>query len=348
MAFAAGVVLAVKPERIALVGLVGPALEQGKASVLLGLDPVDFPEEYPGTARLVRVQDVLRLGGVVPVAGLRAGKVVREDAPGRLARTLAVLLPVVKHVPVCGNDGTDVLGALHAALNLEGVDPCLHKVGYLVDELEVIRGEVVAGPGSAGHLGDVEAAAGLCAHPAVGRFPAEIAREKTEARLADAEGAVDEDLELAGGAALDLADLVEAEFAGEDNPGNTGPAHGVCGAGARDVHLGRGMDAELREIGTGHVEYAEILDDESVRPHAVQIGEKAVHALGFALLEDGVDRHEHLLAALVHGLEAGLELGPGEIGGAHPGVEALQAEIYRISPFVDRRVQRFRISGRCQ
>ncbi len=123
VAFAAGIVLAVQAERIALVGIVGAALQSGVAAVFLIFQAVDLAEKNAGAAVLVGIEDVLGLRGIVPVAGLGPCKIVREHALGRFRRALAVAFPVVEHVPVGGDDGADVIGALHAAFNLEGRRP---------------------------------------------------------------------------------------------------------------------------------------------------------------------------------------------------------------------------------
>jgi len=257
------------------------------------------------------------------VARLVAGEVGGEDGPGLGEGALGVELVVVEHVAVGRDDGAHVLGALHAALDLEGVHSRLHELRHAVDELEVVGREVVA----VRPLGRVEAAAGLGAEAAVGALSPEVAREEAEARGAHAEGPVDEDLELEVGGLGDLANLLEGELAGEDGAVEAVAREEVGPPGRGDVHLRGAVEPELGKVLLDDVHEAEVLDDEAVGPHPVQVLEELVHAVGLALLEDRVDGYVDLLRVLAAVLDGGLELAEGEVRAPHAGIEALQAEI---------------------
>ncbi len=228
------------------------------------------------------------------------------------------------------------------------MDAGLHEVGNVVDELQVVGRKEIPLLLAAGYFGAVEPPAGLRTQAAVRRLSAEIARKKAEPRFADAQRAVHEDLKLARGARLDVLHLGKAELPREHDPRYARAAHGVGCARARDVHLGGRMDAEPGKVGARHVEHAEILDDESVRPDLVEIGEEAEHAFRFAFLQYRIDGDKNLLAFFVEGIDGGFELRPGEIRGPETGIETLQSEINGIGPFVDSCVQCFRVACRSQ
>ena len=144
------------------------------------------------------------------------------------------------------------------------------------------------------------------------------------------------------------ADLVQRQFARQDHAVEALLGQQVAAARRSDVHLGGGVQFQLRKVVARHFEHAQVLHDDTVRPHAVQVLQHLPDAVGLALLEHGVHRDVHFLLAVAAGVYGGLELVEGEIGRAHARVEAAQAEIDGVGAFADGCVERFGVAGRSQ
>ena len=106
----------------------------------------------------------------------------------------------VKRFAIGADSCGDIIGRLHAALDLEGGNTCLDELGQHVDTHEVFGAqEVLAGVGKAlavfshQHVGKP---ARLRAHAAVGTAAADHRAHQALAALADAQRAVDKDLEV--------------------------------------------------------------------------------------------------------------------------------------------------------
>ena len=258
-----------------------------------------------------------------------------EKALGLREGALAAEFPVVDHVPVGGHDGADVLGALHPPLDLEGLDSRLHQVGNVLDELEVVGREPVARLRIVG----VEAPAGLGAGAAVGALAAQVAREEAEPGRADAEGAVNEDLELQVGRGSHGPDLVEGELSREHRALEAAAGQEVDALRGGDVHLRARVELESGEMLARHLRDAEVLHDDAVGPDALEVLQVLPHPIRLALLEDRVDGDVDFPGLLMADIDRGLELVEGEIRRAETRVEVSRAEVHGVRALAEGRVE---------
>ena len=330
----------VDAHRVAL----GQAVEAAHERPTLVVDGVDILDPSQMDARAAGLVGVDVAGVVAPdeERRLAAGEIGLEHGLGLDRGPLAVAPEVVDEVAVGGDDGADVLGGLHPAFDLEGLDAHLDEIGNIVDQLQIVGREEIA----LLRLGFVEAAARLGAGAAVGALSAQIGGEEADARGRHAERAVDEDFELHAGILADRPDFLEREFPGQHGALEALPGDEVAALRGGDVHLRGRVQGQRGEAIPGHLHHAEVLDDDAVRLEPVEVLEELVDPVGLPVLEDGIDGDVHLLAPLVDGLEAGLELVEGEIGRTHAGVEGAQPEVHRVGAFADGGVERFRRSRR--
>lgn len=299
---------------------VRPRVEEGIALPADIADLADPAEVEPRPAGLVG-PDIRQIGLGLEAEGLGAeGAVDVEEgfAAGEVALELRaslgegadrVDLVVVDHVAIGRDDGAHVFGAFHPALDLEGGNARVDELGHAGDELEIVGRKIKARAG----LGLVHASTGLGAKPPVGALAPEIAREETEPRGADAEGAMDEDLGLEIGRLGDRLELLEGELASHHGAFEAPARKEIRRLGGGDVHLGRGVETQPREVPVRELGDAEILDDHAVGTDPVQILEKLVHAIGLALLEDRIDGDIDLLQGLMTDFDRRLELIESEI-----------------------------------
>ena len=159
---------------------------------------------------------------------------------------------LVEALAVGCRDVLHVGGVLQAALYLERRGAGLYEPLQVVALVHVLQREQVAVvfKGASVGIDEVELhAAELCALATVGAAAEAMLRGVAEARIADAEGSVDEDLELhLGHVAVYGCYLVDGELASEHHPAEAllrQPAH--LGAGAV-VGLGGGMQRQ-RTVG---------------------------------------------------------------------------------------------------
>src|SRR5690606_7149674 len=137
----------------------------------------------------------------------------------------------------------DVQRRLAAALDLEACDADVSQLANFTDSHQVAHAE-----GLALAIGRVESfATEVGALAALAAAPHLLAGERAQAAVAVAQAAVDEDLELDVGGALDGLDFVQREFASQDRALKAvalGPAGALRGV---DQHLGAGVPVEARE-----------------------------------------------------------------------------------------------------
>ena len=116
--------------------------------------------------------------------------------------------------------------------------------------------------------------AGLGALAAVGRAAAEGLAGQALARIGDAEGPVDEDLERQLGLAADLADLGERELPGQDHARAAELGRQPDPFLAGDRHLGRGVDLQVGSDRPDQPGQAQVLDDHRVDARRGQLADR--------------------------------------------------------------------------
>ncbi len=159
-------------------------------------------------------------------------------------------------------------GVLVAPLDLERVDPDRDELRHLGERHQVAGREQVAlvQKRLVRAVDDqvVREPAGLGALAPVGRAAAPGLAAEALARVAHAQGAVDERLELDVGGGGDAPEVVERELAAQHHP-----AHAVGGGerdalGAGDRHLGRAVHRQGGHHGARQPRHAHVLHDDRV------------------------------------------------------------------------------------
>ncbi len=191
---------------------------------------------------------------------------------------------------VGGGDVLDVADVLEAAFYLEGGDAGVEQFFEGVDEVEVFEGEevFVAGDGLAVGIDEAEGeAAELGALAAVGAAAEAGLAGVALSAVADAEGAVDEDFEGdVGAGVVDGADVVQAEFAGEDDLPEAGAGQEADFLGGAVVHLGAGVQGDGRQVQAGD---AKVLHDEGVDADAIEGVDELLGFGEFGIAQQGVE-----------------------------------------------------------
>ncbi len=247
----------------------------------------------------------------------------------------------VDGLAIRAHDLVDVVGRLHATLDLERAHPRGDHLVHLVHQAVILGAKRARaahaaarlGKARRGDIGDVlhdallvidlvGQAAGLGAHAAVGRAPARHRAEHAHARVAEAQGAVAKALQLNAGAG-DLLDLGQGKLARQGHAVGAAVAAPQDAALVVDVGLGRDVCLYLGPSAADFLEKAPVLDDEGVgaqKPGLADQGQDARNLLGG---HHDVDRHVDAHAGQV-GLLAGIGKGLGrEVGGATTGVEVV-------------------------
>ena len=225
-------------------------------------------------------------------------------------------------VNLCDNGG--ILGPLHAPFDLDARDSRVLNLLEPVNETVVLEGEGVVVHASA--EGVLESA-GLGAHAAVAAALADEGRHIALARVAEAQGAVDEDLGLNGGVLRDIADLVKAQLPCQHGAGY---AELGCRLHARKVvdgHLGARVQGNVGQVLPDRGDEAEILDDDAV---GADLGGKArslKRGLDLTVVDEGVERHIYLAAAHMAVAHGAFKFLVGEVLRAASGVEIAHAHI---------------------
>ena len=262
---------------------------------------------------------------------------------------------LVERLPVNARDAGDVFGRFEPALDLERGDAGAHEVGQHVEAGEILRAEQVAAVAER-HLfavGNeiVGQAAGLGAFAAVGGAAAERFAGEALAGVGDAERAVDEDLErqrhLGGGlGGVDLRDVGERIFAGEHDELRAELAGELHAGGAGDRHLRGAVDRKIRRERADQPADADVLHDGGVDAGGDD-GAQVVLGVGgqFVGEDERVERHVAAHAAAVEKFHQRGQVGRREILRAHPGVEALEAEVDRVGAVLDGGAGAFPVAG---
>ncbi len=232
---------------------------------------------------------------------------------------------VVKRAAVGGDDGVDVVGRLHAPLDLERAHARLGHRGKIPERVEVLGAERALASGGEEVLPAlvdelVGQTAGLRADAAVCRAPTEEGAHEADARVAEADGAVAEALQI-DALTRDGCDLGQRELARE--------GHALGAVLAAPAHTARIMDVGLRgdvalDLGptpADLVEQSPILDDEGIGAEPPR-------------LHDGRERPLHLVV-LDHDVDGHVDAGIGEMRVAAGALERLGREVVGHAPRVE-------------
>lgn len=230
--------------------------------------------------REVAVEDLREIVALFLRDGIALARIVRVDG-----------------LAVGAHDGRDVLGALHATLDLERRDAGLDEVGDDIDRAEVARREQVGAGLVAEHVlpllvdERVRQAAGLRAAAAVAAAAADHAAHQALARVADAERAVHERLDLDGRMGADMADLLERELAREHDAREAELRERFDALEAADRHLRARVERQVGHRLMGDTRDAEVLHEHGVGARLVEEAQVVPEGPHFLVCHDRVDRH---------------------------------------------------------
>ena len=234
---------------------------------------------------------VEEIGGVAAIE--RLARVGREADMGCARRAPGKTGPAqggIQPRAVMRDQVGDVRQVLQPPLDLERGDAGVQQRREMLGQVEIPQREQVAPLGqdaAAGVQQPVRLPAGLGALAAVAAAPAEGVAQAALAAVADAEGAVDEALQLDRGSGLaDGPDLVEAELAGEDGAAETDLLQEGHLGGGVVVHLGAGDERQRRQVA---FEQAGVLDDQAVGPDLVELPGQPLRLRELAVGENRVD-----------------------------------------------------------
>lgn len=158
---------------------------------------------------------------------------------------------VVEYLAVVGGDVFDVGGVFETAFDFEGCYARIYHGTNVLRGVEVFEGEevfFVAEEFSVGVVEVVGGAAGLGAAAAIAATLVEVLAHVALSAEGDAEGAVDEGFEGGGGEGVDLADLAEGGFAGEDDALEAYLGEELDAGGGVVVGLGGGVEFDGWEV----------------------------------------------------------------------------------------------------
>ena len=280
---------------------------------------------------------------------------------------------LVDRPPVDARDAGDIPGIFQPSLDLEGGDAQADEFGQHIEGGEILRAQEVAPVAELDQpaIGEqlVRHPAGLGALAAIGGASTQRLAGQALAGVGHAERTMDEDLErhsrrrLPAGRRLITAGWSGPEGAlrsldGRDFPGRVFPGqHDKIGAQlfresdtgcAGDRHLGGAMDRKVGRKRANEAADAHVLHNGGVdtgRDDAAQV----ILRLGEFIREhERVESHITSHAAAMQVRHELRQVGGGEVGRPHPGVEALQAEVDRVRPILDGRLGTFPVAGRCQ
>jgi len=263
--------------------------------------------------------------------GLELLKILRRD----------VLSIQRRAVELC--DNRHIFGPLHASLDLDGGYAHPGQLVQLPDEAVVAQAQGVARVLEPAV--PVGQAAGLRALAAVAAPPADHGGQIALPRIAHAERAVHEHLELHGAAAGDARDLLARQLPRQHDAAEAQLRRLLHALERVDAHLRRGVEHRVGRQLAHELRHAEILHDERV--HAQQ--GRRTHDLGRArhlpVGDKRVERQMHLDPAdmaIDHSL---LQLVRRKIMRAHARVEGVIAQINRIRAVLDGGAQRLHRPG---
>ena len=241
----------------------------------------------------------------------------------------------VQRLAIAGDDVEHVIGVLHAALDLEGADPGRDERGQMADGQVVARAQqhvAVAGVHAAalGVLQRVAHAARLRAVPAIRRAAAAARGEPARARIADADRAMAEGLDLHA-RLRELRDLGHRELPAAGDARDAQLVRRQPRARGR-VHAGLGGEVDLDRGGLRRQarREARVGDDHRVGAGCDHLARQRDRAVELVIAQVDVEGDVDAGAAGVRGPGAAGQLVEGQVPRAGAGVVGARAAIDRV------------------
>ena len=141
---------------------------------------------------------------------------------------------------------------------------------------------------------------------------------------------MDEHLQRDGALLFHSADVVEGQLPGQDGPLHTLGGQQAGGVGIVDRHLGAGVDRQARHRLAQGLQQADILHDDRVHAHAVELGGIVQESSQLPVAHQGVGGDVDLDPVKMGQTHCFLELVHREIVGEGPGGKAFAAQIDRV------------------
>ena len=272
----------------------------------------------------------------------------------------------VQRPPIATHDVVDVIGALHATLDLEGRHPGAHELLHMADAQVIARAQQaialsppagprrVAPPRPAGKdapaavLQLVGQAARLRAIPPVRRPAAHDGGVRARPGIADANRPVAKRLD---GNALGTQppQLGARQLTRARHPPNAQLARGKAHCWRRlRPRLGGQVKLDMGQLASQHGAQADIRDDERVGTRGGRRGGELDGGGTFAIAQAHVERHVDARSAGMREHAPARQLVEGEPAVRRAGVERAQPHVHGIGPRRDRRAQRIRRPRRRQ
>ena len=231
----------------------------------------------------------------------------------------------------------DVIGILHAALDLEGRDAGGHELVHMLDAAVIARTQQAVQiirhkRGSLRILQVIRHAAGLGAVAPVGGSPAPHGRKSARARIADADSPVAKDLH--GQPRPDHGlDLVHRKLARDGHALDRKLARNVCRA-RRGHHTGLcgQMDLNTGNLATQQIDKAGIRHDQGIGACGERRARELERRLQLLLAQVHVAGHVNAHAACVRKANRSPKHRGIYIRRARTGVEGAQAAVHGIGP----------------
>ena len=159
---------------------------------------------------------------------------------------------------------------------------------------------------------------------------------------------MDEYFERDGAFAFDGADIVEGQLPGQDGAGHSFCGQQTGGGSVVDRHLSAGMNSQSRHGSAQGVQQADILHDDRVHAHAVELGRVEQKSPQLAVAYQSVGSNVDLDPVKMGQPYGFFQLIHCEIVGESSGGKAFSAQIDRVCPVGDSGLQRGEAAGRGQ
>lgn len=322
------VVLHLQPDGTARLHLQGEA--DGHLRMLPAILLPGLGKEPLGDLLLFPDAEHLRAGFSHVIA---VGKALTVEGGGQFVELLlGGLTALPESVGIDPGDNGHILRTLHPALDLGAGHPHLLQLPEVMDQGHILQAQGIAvGVSSPA----VHHPAGLGAHSPVAAPATDDGGEKALTGVAHTQGPVDEYLDLNGGAAADIGDLLPGQL-----PGQHHPLHSQGGAGQHPVqavngHLGGAVNGEVGGHLTGHPHHPQVLDNEGIYPDLAAQGDQPGGLEQLMVTEQGVQGEIHLYPPEMTIFYRRPEAVVVEIGRPSPGVEGLAPQIDGVRPALD-------------